>query len=67
MGIVFSRSGFTDSAVILEQRTSPQRIVLWEGEEVAYALQNRHMREGLIEKYRHCIENGLPDYNIETM
>ncbi|MDM8551931.1 restriction endonuclease [Desulfobacterales bacterium HSG2] len=38
MGMVFSRSGFTESAVMLEQKTSPQRILLWEGYEIAYAL-----------------------------
>jgi hypothetical protein len=66
MGIVFSRSGFTDSAIILEQRTSPQRILLWEGQEVAYALNKRCMRKCLIAKYRHCIENALPNYYLKA-
>lgn len=62
MGIVFSRSGFTDPAVTL----TPPRILLWEGDEVNYAIRKRYMRGGLMEKYCNCIENGLPEYHIRT-
>jgi hypothetical protein len=62
MGIVFSYSGFTDSAV----RLTPPRILLWQGDEVSYAIRKRYMRGGLMEKYCHCIENGLPEYHIQT-
>lgn len=65
MGMVFSRSGFTESALMLEQKTSPQKILLWTGEEITYALRKRYMKRGLIEKYRHCIEDGIPDYYLK--
>jgi hypothetical protein len=29
-----------------------------------YSLQNKCISRSLIKKYRHCIEHGLPDYNI---
>jgi len=64
LGIVFSRSGFTDSAATLARFTAPQTIILWDGAEVAYALQKKCMRRALVAKYRYCIEHGLPDYNI---
>ncbi len=66
IGIVFSRSEFTDSALTLAQFIAPQTILLWSGDEVDYALQNRYMRKGLVAKYRYCIEFGLPDYDIKT-
>jgi len=65
LGIVFSRSGFTDPAVTLAQFVAPQTILLWDGDELAYALDKRAMRRGLLAKYRHCIEYGFPDYNIK--
>ncbi|WP_375472354.1 restriction endonuclease [uncultured Nostoc sp.] len=63
-GIVFSRKGFTPNAVKLARLVSPQTILLWEGEEIKYSLQNKCIIRSLIKKYRHCIEHGLPDYNI---
>lgn len=64
IGIIFSKSGFTEPARMLAQYLAPQTILLWGGDEVAYALENRYMRQGLLAKYRHCVERGLPDYNI---
>ena len=66
IGIVFSRQGFTDAALTLAQFTAPQVILLWSGEEVKLALENSYMRRGLLAKYRHCIEYGLPDYNLKA-
>lgn len=64
IGIVFSRNGFTDPALLLAQFLSPQSILLWRGDELAYALSRRSMGQGLLKKYRVCIEEGLPDYNL---
>jgi hypothetical protein len=64
IGIVFSRGGFTDPAATLARFTAPQTILLWDGEEILYALEKRYMCRGLVAKYRICIEYGLPDYNI---
>ncbi|MEA5485452.1 MULTISPECIES: restriction endonuclease [Pseudanabaena] len=66
VGLVFSRTGFTDPARTLSRFLSPQAILLWDGDEIEYALDNEKLCELLILKYRVCIEDGLPDYNITT-
>jgi hypothetical protein len=65
IGVVFSSKGFTEPAVTLARFSSPQTILLWESEEIGFALKNSHMRKGLIIKYRACIEHGFPNYNIQ--
>src|SRR4051812_40708911 len=37
IGVVFSRSGFTEAASLLARFIAPQTILLWSGDEVAYA------------------------------
>lgn len=64
IGIVFSRSGFTDSASLLARFTAPQVILLWAGDEVEIALENKWFCKGLMAKYRTCVAMGLPDYHI---
>jgi Restriction endonuclease len=64
LGIVFSRTGFTDPARYLSFFSSPQTILLWSGEEIKYALEQESICELLVLKYRVCIENGLPDYDV---
>ena len=39
-------------------------ILLWDGDELVYALQKQAMRRALRAKYRFCIERSLPVYNI---
>lgn len=65
VGLVFSRTGFTDPARTLSRFLSPQAILLWDGEEIKYALDNEKICELLVLKYRVCIEDGLPDYNVK--
>ncbi len=64
LGLLFSRSGFTQPARILAGYVAPQVILLWEGREVAAALRQQRMCEGLVRKYRHCVETGNVDFNI---
>ena len=64
IGSFFSVSGFTDPAVTLARFIAPQTILLWSGDEVEYALEKRRIIDGLIAKYRYCVEHGLPNYNI---
>lgn len=66
IGAVFSRYGFTDPALTLARFTLPQAILLWSGEEIDFALERKCMCKGLLTKYRRCIEEGLPDYNIRV-
>lgn len=64
IGIVFSRSGFTDPALSLGQFTAPQTILLWQGDEIHYAVRRGGMRRGLVAKFQRCVEEGLSYYNI---
>jgi hypothetical protein len=45
---------------------APQTILLWNSDEIRYALERQHFRQGLIEKYRFCIEQGIPNYDIRA-
>src|SRR5579862_5855854 len=65
IGLVFSRSGFTDAAKTLSRYTFPQTVLLWEGEEISHALPRREMCKGLKAKYRYAAEKGLSDYNLK--
>ena len=64
VGIVFSTTGFTEATIILAQYNANQAILLWEQDDLGYALQHQSMRQGLVRKYRYCIERGLPNYNL---
>lgn len=65
IGVVFSRTAFTDAAVRLARFVSPQAILLVTGAEIDAALRERYLCRGLMAKYRACVEKGMPDYNIE--
>jgi hypothetical protein len=64
VGLLFSRSGFTEPARILAGYLAPQSILLWRGDEVRYALAQRGILEGLQRKYRFAVERGLPNFNL---
>lgn len=65
IGVVFSRTAFTDAAVRLARFVSPQAILLVTGAEIDAALRGKYLCRGLMTKYRACVEKGMPDYNIE--
>lgn len=69
IGAIFSRSGFTEPVEILARYLAPQTILLWNGDELDYALKKRWMCRGLAAKYRFCIERGSAIYDLreETM
>ncbi len=68
IGLVFSSSssGFTDPARHLSCFALPQAILLWNGEEIKYALDHRKICQFLLLKYRVCVEQGLPDYDLRA-
>ena len=66
VGCCLSTSGFTLNARQRAIMTAPQRILLWEAEEIEYGLEHGRMREGLHAKFRNCVERALPDFNIKT-
>ncbi len=64
LGLIISRTGFTDPARHLSYFSLPQTILLWSGEEMKYALEQGRMCALLLLKYRVCVEDGLPDYDV---
>lgn len=66
LGMIVSRSGFTEAARSLAQFLAPQAILLWEGEEIGIVLQRKGIRSALQRKYRYAVEKGAPDYNLRN-
>jgi hypothetical protein len=64
IGVCFSKTGFTDPAKTLASFTMPQAILLWNGDELEMALQDKRMCEGLRAKYRYAVEHGLPEFDL---
>lgn len=64
IGAIVSVKGFTEAAEILARFLAPQTILLWNGNELAFALRNRILCRSLEAKYRYCIETGKPDFNL---
>ncbi len=63
-GGVFSRNGFTPSALELARYCAPNIIMLWTGPHLKWCLQQNSMDVGLRKKFQHCIErNTTPDLN----
>ncbi|MGA1133428.1 MAG: hypothetical protein ACO31I_14425 [Prochlorotrichaceae cyanobacterium] len=67
IGLIFSRTGFTEPARQLSYFVSPQTILLWSGEEIEYGLDQKSICELLVRKYRMCVAEGLPDYDIREV
>lgn len=65
MGIIFGRSNFTQPMKDLTRMMNPLQILLWEYEELEYAITNRKMCVALRLKYRQAIELGMSDFNFE--
>jgi hypothetical protein len=64
IGLLFSSRAFTPSAVMLAHFTLPQTILLWSGNEVEFALNNRRIGTLLELKYRVCVDEGVPEFNV---
>jgi hypothetical protein len=64
IGLVFSRAGFTQPAILLARYIAAPTILLWAGKELDYVLQVEKIGEFLESKYRECIETGFPDASI---
>jgi hypothetical protein len=66
LGVIFSRTDFTDPARLLLQYTSPQSILLWSGPELKYALDRERIGGLLVLKHRHCVEYAIPDFDVRS-
>ena len=75
MEIVFGRSNFTIPLKHLTRMTSPPQVLLWEVEELEYALQTQATRlannlpgQGMCKalqlKFRMAAKLGMPDYDV---
>jgi hypothetical protein len=64
VGLLFSSRAFTDPAVQLAHFTLPQAILLWTGDQVEHALKKEKVGRFLEQKYRRCVDEGMPDYDI---
>jgi hypothetical protein len=63
-GMVFSSHGFTDPAIQIAHFALPQSILLWDGDQVEYALNHRNICELCEMKYRMCVDYGMLDFDV---
>jgi hypothetical protein len=66
LGVIVARSGYTRPAKLLAQYMTPLSLLLWEFEELRYAVQGQRLVSGLLAKYRYAVERAMPDYDIRT-
>ena len=67
MSIVFARSSLTGAAEFFLRSARPRNVLTWYGSELEYALAStspKPFATSLDRKFRRCVENGVPDYNI---
>lgn len=62
IGLIVSRSSFTGPATTLSGFFAPQTVLLIRGAELAQALRKENIAELLRERYRECVEKGMPLY-----
>lgn len=67
IGSVFSVNGFTDPALTLAKFVFPQTILLWNPQDIEYSIETAKFTYHLQQKYRHCVEQGSPDFNIAPL
>lgn len=66
IGLLFSRSSFSEPAIALARFQAPQNILLWSGNDLTIALGKRTMVRALEAKYRYAVEEGTPKYELDT-
>jgi hypothetical protein len=67
IGMVFSRSGYAEAALLLAGYLGGQTILLWHPGEITLALNEERIVPLLAAKYRACVESGIHDANTEHM
>jgi hypothetical protein len=64
IGSVFTRTTFTQPAIMMALMTVPQRVLLWNNMEIDYCLRYGAMLFTLREKFRFLVEEGVGLYNV---
>jgi hypothetical protein len=67
IGLVFTSTEFTPSAVQMTHFALPQPLLLWTGAEVEHALVRKKICVFAQEKYRMCVEHGMVDFDITVL
>ena len=67
IGMVFTRSGYTDPALMLARYLSGQTILLWQPDEIVLALKEERIESFLKAKYLACVMYGTPDTNALSL
>lgn len=64
IGAVFNTGTFSPTALSLLRMLPPPDVLLWEGEEIDFALQGQRLLEGMRRKLRHAVETGFADWDL---
>lgn len=64
IGAVFNTGTFSPTALSLLRMLPPPDVLLWEGEEIDFALQGQRLLEGMRRKLRHAVETGFADLDL---
>jgi hypothetical protein len=67
VGFLFSSNTFTIPAIQLAHFALPQTILLWEGDDVTRALKENTICMFAEQKYRLCVDRGVPYYSIREL
>lgn len=62
-GCIFVAGSFTPPALLLTDMTPPQRVLLWQAEDIENALEHENFATVLLKKYRHLCRFGMTDYS----
>lgn len=63
VGLMFSSSGYRESAITLARFSGQQPMLLWYPPEITEMLEAQNPCALLLLKYRVCVEEGKPEYN----
>jgi len=66
VGLIFTTSGYTQSAQLLAGYLGSQTILLWYYDEIKLAVDKGRIIPLLEAKYRACVEEGVHDMNTAT-
>lgn len=66
VGLLFSRTAFTEPTLRLAHFTMPQAILLWPGIDIEFAMREGRIARFLRIKYRVCCEEGIPEYTLSA-